>query len=147
MLTQAQQLDGERRLLGLSALPGCGKSSFGAWLEAASSSLGVSVQVVSIDDFYFTADDLDQAMHGNPWKVPRALPGSHDIPLLNSRLEAWKRGDQLNFPALTKHCARDVVIAAVGVRAMPKCLCWKVGLLVVYQRMNSLMWKIISTHP
>lgn len=102
MLTQAQQLDGERRLIGLSALPGCGKSSFGAWLEAASSILGQSVQVVSIDDFYFTADDLDQAMNGNPWKVPRALPGSHDIPLLTSRLKAWKRGDQVELPCFDK---------------------------------------------
>ena len=94
-------LDG-RRLIGLSALPGCGKSSFGVWIEAAAQNLGRSVQVVSIDDFYFPAIELDQTMQGNPWGVPRALPGSHDLALLESTLSAWKSGAEIRLPCFDK---------------------------------------------
>ena len=58
----------------------------------------LSLQVVSIDDFYFEAERLDQAMGGNPWGVPRALPGSHDLPLLLQTLSRWKDGEQVDLP-------------------------------------------------
>ena len=104
LLTLAEQLQirGSHHLIGLSALPGCGKSSLGRWLEAAASQLGLSLQVVSIDDFYLDAAGLDLAMQGNPWGVPRALPGSHDLPLLLDRLSSWRRGEQPNFPVFDK---------------------------------------------
>ena len=104
LLTLAEQLEnrGTRHLIGLSALPGCGKSSLGRWLEGAASQLGLSLQVVSIDDFYLDAAGLDLAMQGNPWGVPRALPGSHDLPLLLDRLSAWRQGEQPNLPMFDK---------------------------------------------
>ena len=102
ILTLARSQTGTKRLIGLSALPGCGKSSLGHWLEAASRNLGLSLQVVSIDDFYFPAEQLEQSMHGNPWGVPRALPGSHDLNLLKVSLERWRNGENVQFPCFDK---------------------------------------------
>ena len=90
LLTEAARDQTQRHLIGLSALPGCGKTTLGHWLERAAQQLGLPLQVVSIDDFYFDAERLEQAMRGNPWGVPRALPGSHDIPLLCQTLSRWK---------------------------------------------------------
>ena len=102
ILSLADHCLDRKRLIGLSALPGCGKSSFGVWIEAAARNLGRSVQVVSIDDFYFPAPELDQTMQGNPWGVPRALPGSHDLALLESTLSAWKSGAEIRLPRFDK---------------------------------------------
>ena len=102
VLGLAEQCQGERRLLGLSALPGCGKTTLGQWIEAAAEALGLSIQVVSLDDFYFEADRLDAAMHGNPWGVPRALPGSHDLELLKNCLQRWRQGQEVLMPCFDK---------------------------------------------
>lgn len=102
LLTEAARNRRQRRLIGLSALPGCGKTTLGHWLEQAAMKLGLPLQVVSIDDFYFEAERLEQAMRGNPWAVPRALPGSHDLPLLHQSLCRWKRGDTVDLPQFDK---------------------------------------------
>ena len=102
LLTEAGRPSNSRRLIGLSALPGCGKTTLGHWLERAAAWLDLPLQVVSIDDFYFEAQRLDQAMQGNPWQVPRALPGSHDIPLLQSTLTRWLSGAAVELPCFDK---------------------------------------------
>ena len=102
ILTEVQRHQGQRWLMGLSALPGCGKTSFGRWLEAAAAHLGLSLQVVSIDDFYFSATELDRSMRGNPWGVPRALPGSHELDLLNTTIQCWKAGKDVRHPLFDK---------------------------------------------
>ena len=103
LLTLAEnRTDGHRSLIGLSALPGCGKTTLGAWLEVASAAIGLSFQVVSIDDFYLSSPALDQSMAGNPWGVPRALPGSHELQLMATALEAWKSGQSVQFPCFDK---------------------------------------------
>ena len=102
ILTEAQQHRDKRWLIGLSAMPGCGKTSLGRWLEAAATHLGLSLQVVSIDDFYFSAEKLEHSMRGNPWGVPRALPGSHEIDLLNSTIRRWKAGEKVLHPVFDK---------------------------------------------
>ena len=51
ILSLACKEPARKRLIGLSALPGCGKSSLGIWLESAARNLGLSLQVISIDDF------------------------------------------------------------------------------------------------
>jgi D-glycerate 3-kinase len=58
--------------------------------------------VVSLDDFYFEAERLDAAISGNPWGVPRALPGSHDLELLQECLQVWRQGDQVLMPCFDK---------------------------------------------
>ncbi|MEB3253965.1 MAG: phosphoribulokinase [Synechococcus sp.] len=102
LLSEVRRHLNERRLIGLSALPGCGKTSLGHWLEAAATHLGLALQVVSIDDFYFEAEELERSMAGNPWGVPRALPGSHDLELLNSTLADWKAGNPVELPRFDK---------------------------------------------
>ena len=102
LLTEAARDQTQRHLIGLSALPGCGKTTLGHWLERAAQQLGLPLQVVSIDDFYFDAERLEQAMRGNPWGVPRALPGSHDLPLLSKTLSRWKRGEHVDLPQFDK---------------------------------------------
>lgn len=102
LLSLARREPPKKRLIGLSALPGCGKSSLGTWLETAARNLGLSLQVVSIDDFYFPADQLERSMQGNPWGVPRALPGSHDLELLQHTLEQWRNGLNVQCPRFDK---------------------------------------------
>ena len=102
ILSLACKEPARKRLIGLSALPGCGKSSLGIWLETAARNLGLSLQVVSIDDFYFPADQLERSMQGNPWGVPRALPGSHDVKLLQQTLAHWRQGQHVQCPQFDK---------------------------------------------
>ena len=102
LLSLAHEYQGRKKLVGLSALPGCGKSSLGIWLETAARNLGLSLQVVSIDDFYFPADQLERSMQGNPWGVPRALPGSHDLKLLQQTLAHWRQGQDVQCPQFDK---------------------------------------------
>ena len=102
ILSLASREPARKRLIGLSALPGCGKSSLGIWLETAARNLGLSLQVVSIDDFYFPADQLERSMQGNPWGVPRALPGSHDLKLLQQTLAPWRQGQDVQCPQFDK---------------------------------------------
>ncbi|WP_269623164.1 uridine kinase [Prochlorococcus marinus] len=93
----------ERRyVLGLSALPGCGKTTFGRWLEASAKELNMSVKVISLDDFYLTGSELDLAMQGNPWGVPRGFPGSHSIKLLDQSIDHWLKTGELNAPKFDK---------------------------------------------
>ena len=123
LLSLGDQWRGERRLLGLSALPGCGKTTLGQWIEAAAKALDLSIQVVSLDDFYFEAERLDAAMRGNPWGVPRALPGSHDLLLLQDCLQRWRQREDVLLPCFDKakrqgrgdrsgwrHCNADLLI-------------------------------------
>ncbi len=103
-LSDIERFIGEetRILFGISGLPGCGKTSLGRWLEMAAAQLNWPLKVVSMDDFYLTAEALDQAMAGNPWKVPRALPGSHSIELLEETIETWKVNGTLKAPKFDK---------------------------------------------
>ena len=61
-------------LFGISGLPGCGKTSFGRWIEGAARELNWPITVVSMDDFYMPAGQLQRAMEGNPWNVSRGFP-------------------------------------------------------------------------
>tara|TARA_B100001996_G_C18612111_1_gene574148 strand:- start:247 stop:1269 length:1023 start_codon:yes stop_codon:yes gene_type:complete len=91
-----------RRLFGISALPGCGKTCLGKWLEASAKIFGISLKVLSLDDFYLPSDELDLAMKDNPWKVPRGIPGSHSIELLESSIDNWLSSGQIEAPQFDK---------------------------------------------
>ncbi len=93
---------GGRSLLGLSALPGCGKSTLCDWLVQASSELGWSIACLSIDDFYWPGPELDRRMAGNPWGVPRGIPGSHDLELMATALDQWRETGVLHAPRFDK---------------------------------------------
>ena len=91
-----------RSLLGLAAMPGCGKSTLCAWIKAAAARLGMAVEVVSLDDFYFPGEQLESAMAGNPWQAPRGIPGSHDVELLLRALRQWRNEGTCAVPVFDK---------------------------------------------
>ena len=82
LLSQAykfQEKFSERKIIGISALPGTGKTTLGKWLEAISLKLNFKIAVISIDDFYLPSDEMKIAINNNPWNVSRGFPGSHSV--------------------------------------------------------------------
>ena len=54
LLSQAYKFQNnfsDRKIIGISALPGTGKTTLGKWLEAISLKLNFKIAVISIDDF------------------------------------------------------------------------------------------------
>ncbi len=92
----------ERRIIGISALPGTGKTTLGKWLESISLKFDFKISVISIDDFYLPSDEMKLAIKNNPWKVSRGFPGSHSIDLMNEKLLEWKICGKLNVPVFDK---------------------------------------------
>ena len=92
----------DRKIIGISALPGTGKTTLGKWLEAISKKLNFKIAVISIDDFYLPSDEMKLAIKNNPWNVPRGFPGSHSIKLMHEKLLNWKINGELNVPVFDK---------------------------------------------
>jgi len=92
----------DRKIIGISALPGTGKTTLGKWLEAISLKLNFKVAVISIDDFYLPSDEMKFAIKNNPWNVSRGFPGSHSVLLMREALLKWKIDGQLNVPVYDK---------------------------------------------
>ena len=55
-----------------------------------------------MDDFYLPARQMAKAMLGNPWNVPRALPGSHSIQLLEDNIDLWMENGLFDSPQFDK---------------------------------------------
>jgi D-glycerate 3-kinase len=135
LLSQAESLleMGGRPLLGLSALPGCGKTTLCDWLVQASSELEWSIDVLSIDDFYWPGPELDRRMTGNPWGVPRAIPGSHDLELMAKALDHWRETGVLYAPRFDKSLRQGRGDRSEWIRSTPDLVVlegWFVGVLV-----------------
>jgi len=111
-----------RVLYGISGLPGCGKTSLGRWLKAAAYELHWPLTVVSMDDFYLPGTQLDKAMSGNPWNVPRALPGSHSLQLLEDSIETWLLRGDLVTPKFDKSLRNGRGDRCGWIRSRPKVL-------------------------
>ncbi len=92
----------ERKIIGISALPGTGKTTLGKWLEAMSLKLNFKVAVISIDDFYLPSEEMKIAIKDNPWNVSRGFPGSHSVKLMYEKLLNWKINGELNVPVFDK---------------------------------------------
>ena len=105
LLSQAYKFQNnisDRKIIGISALPGTGKSTLGIWLEAISLKLNFKIAVISIDDFYLPSDEMKLAIKNNPWNVSRGFPGSHSVKLMHEKLLNWKINGQLNVPIFDK---------------------------------------------
>ena len=105
LLSQAykfQSSSSKRKIIGISALPGTGKTTLGKWLEAIALKLNFKVAVVSIDDFYLPSDEMKLAIKNNPWNVSRGFPGSHSVRLMYEKLFNWKKNGELNVPVFDK---------------------------------------------
>ena len=92
----------KRKIIGISALPGTGKTTLGKWLEAISLKLDFKIAVISIDDFYLPSDEMRIAIKNNPWNVSRGFPGSHSVKLMHEKLSNWKINGELNVPVFDK---------------------------------------------
>ena len=92
----------DRKIIGISALPGTGKTTLGKWLEAISIKLNFKIAVISIDDFYLPSEEMKLAIKNNPWNVSRGFPGSHSVKLMYEKLLDWKINGELNVPVFDK---------------------------------------------
>ena len=105
LLSQAYKFNSnfpERKIIGISALPGTGKTTLGKWLESISLKFNFKISVISIDDFYLPSEEMKIAIKNNPWNVSRGFPGSHSIDLMKDKLNEWKVDGKLNVPVFDK---------------------------------------------
>ncbi len=89
-------------IVGFSGLPGSGKSTLGFWINSLARDLSLDIKVISLDDFYLPSKQMDIAMNGNPWNVPRGFPGSHSIELLNQSLDNFLNTGFIKYPTFDK---------------------------------------------
>ena len=92
----------ERKVIGLSALPGTGKTTLGLLIEKLSLKIDIKVSVVSMDDFYLPFSEMHIAIKDNPWNVSRGFPGSHSICLMEEKILEWKNTGRFNHPVFDK---------------------------------------------
>ncbi len=93
---------GGRPLLALNGPVGAGKSTLARCLSALGPELALRLAVASIDDAYLPWQERCRVLAGNPFKVSRVPPGSHDTALLTARLASWKAGGSLELPRFDK---------------------------------------------
>ncbi|WP_269610227.1 uridine kinase [Prochlorococcus marinus] len=89
-------------IIGFSGLPGSGKSTLGFWIDSVAKELSLDIKVISLDDFYLPGKEMDFAMRGNPWNVPRGFPGSHSLDLLHQSLDTFLKTGVLSSPTFDK---------------------------------------------
>ena len=92
----------KRKVIGLSALPGTGKTTLGLLIKRLSLKMNMKVSVVSMDDFYLPFSDMNLAIKNNPWNVSRGFPGSHSTYLIEDRILEWKNTGIFNYPVFDK---------------------------------------------
>ena len=92
----------KRIVIGLSALPGTGKTTLGLLIEKLSLKMDIKATVVSMDDFYLPFSEMNIAIKDNPWNVSRGFPGSHSIYLIEERITEWKNTGRFNYPVFDK---------------------------------------------
>ena len=92
----------KRKVIGLSALPGTGKTTLGFLIEKLSLKMNIKVSVVSMDDFYLPFSEMNFAIKDNPWNVSRGFPGSHSTYLIEDRILEWKNTGIFNYPVFDK---------------------------------------------
>lgn len=79
-------------VLGLAGLQGSGKSTLAAQLVEASRGRRIPAWAMSIDDFYLgRRARLQLARDVHPLLVTRGVPGTHDVALIESTLDALAR--------------------------------------------------------
>ena len=90
------------KIIGFSGLPGSGKSTLGFWIDNLARDLSLDIKVISLDDFYLPGTEMDNAVNGNPWNVPRGFPGSHSVDLMNLTLDTFLETGFLKTPIFEK---------------------------------------------
>jgi D-glycerate 3-kinase len=103
-LAQHQKSAGAPLLVGINGSQGSGKTTACDYLRRRlHCEWGLSVVVMSLDDFYLTRaerDDLARTVH--PLLRTRGVPGTHDLPLLQQVLAALRAGERPDIPRFDK---------------------------------------------
>ena len=93
-------------ILGIAGAQGCGKSTLAGALAADARRRGLRAVALSIDDFYLTRRQRQQlARSVHPLLATRGPPGSHDVSLALSTLDALRHlppGQRLAVPRFDK---------------------------------------------
>lgn len=94
--------EGLRRIL-IAGAQGSGKSTLAGHLGDALLEAGVTVAVLSVDDFYYTrAEREDLAAKIHPNFAVRGVPGTHDARLLENCLAVLAAGQTCQVPQFNK---------------------------------------------
>ena len=93
----------QSRVYAITGLQGCGKSTLAGQIAALAKARGLSVVVLSIDDFYLgRRERLHLGHHVHPLLATRGPPGTHDVALACATLDALKAGKQTTLPHFDK---------------------------------------------
>ncbi|MCY7354838.1 MAG: kinase [Lysobacter sp.] len=91
------------RVYGIGGLQGTGKSTLSAQVADLAKTRGLHVEVLSIDDFYLDHDQrLQLARDVHPLLATRGPPGTHDLPLACSVIDALRDGGATQLPRFDK---------------------------------------------
>lgn len=91
------------RVYGICGLQGSGKSTLAAQVAALAATRGIPTATVSLDDFYLDRDDraaLAREVH--PLLATRGPPGTHDLALACTTLDALREGARVALPRFDK---------------------------------------------
>jgi D-glycerate 3-kinase len=106
-LVEQQKAAGRPILVALNGSQGSGKSTLCAYLETAIvNKYSSRALTLSLDDFYYSHDHRQRlAREIHPLLATRGVPGTHDIPLLNTTLDALldaNRQEPVDIPRFDK---------------------------------------------
>ena len=97
---------GKTVIIGMMGGQGTGKSTLAEFVKQDIMAAGYKVTSFSIDDFYKTykqRKDLSKELKNNPfYQIPRGMPGTHRIEVLERVLERAKKGKSLVIPKFDK---------------------------------------------
>lgn len=100
------------RLLAVSALQGSGKSTFAAQLVTAAGTRGLRAVAMSIDDTYLDLPERQRlARQVHPLLATRGPPGTHDLDLTLTTLDALRNGRRVRVPVFDKLADRRLPAA------------------------------------
>ena len=93
----------ESKVYGITGLQGSGKSTLAAQMAALARARGLSVMVMSIDDFYLgRRERLQLGRNVHPLLATRGPPGTHDVALACATIDSLKAGRTTALPHFDK---------------------------------------------
>ncbi len=102
--------------VGIGGGQGAGKSTLGRLIQAAGQSMGVRIEVISLDDFYLPKAEREAlAERVHPLLATRGPPGTHEMELLEATISALARSGSVAIPEFDK--GRDDRVAHRSVDA------------------------------
>ena len=91
------------RCVGIGGGQGAGKSTLGRLIQAAGRSMGVRIEVLSLDDFYLPKLDREAlAERVHPLLATRGPPGTHEIERLEATIRALEGTARVAIPEFDK---------------------------------------------